>query len=79
MILSRIKERNLRKEVERRKGEVVALSKDMAQRSERSGLPSDPELRLEMESRAAKVRAERKALLQVLKRRKRHEQGYVVL
>ena len=69
--------------MERKKGDMVALSKDIAQRSERSDLPRDPEVRLEMESRAAKVRADRRELVEVLKQRKRqrkrHEQGYIVL
>lgn len=72
--MRRIKERALRKEVGRRKGELDAISKDIALTLARANLPDDPEKRAEMESLASKVRANRKALLQLLKQRKQDEQ-----
>ena len=72
--MRRIKERALRKEVGRRKGELDAISKDIALTLARANLPDDPEERAEMESLASKVRANRKALLQLLKQRKQDEQ-----
>lgn len=74
MSLRRIKERALQKEVERRKGEIDAISKDIALTLGRTNLPADPEERAEMETLASKVRGDRKALLQLLKQRKQDEQ-----
>ena len=64
----------MRKEVERRSGEIDALRKDIALTRGRANLPDDPEERVEMEDLASKVRADRKAFLQLLIQRMRSEQ-----
>ena len=70
-ILSRIKERALRRDVEKREVEVENIKKDIALARSRVNLPDDPAERAEMEHMASKLRAERKAFLQqLLKRRK---------
>ena len=69
--LSRIKERALRRDVEKREVEVENIKKDIAMARSRVNLPDDPAERAEMEHMASKLRAERKAFLQqLLKRRK---------
>ena len=68
--LSRIKERVLRRDVEKREVEVENIKKDIALARSRVNLPDDPAERVEMEHMASKLRAERKAFQQLLKRRK---------
>ena len=66
----RIKERALRRDVEKREVEVENIKKDIALARGRANLPDDPAERVEMEHMVSKLRAERKAFQQLLKRRR---------